>query len=107
MSLSFYIDYNGQCEAAFNFYATHLGGKIGTMLRAKVVHANIRIEGVEIAGADVDPDQYSKPAGFYVLLGVDSADKVRSGLAGRRDTELGQRGERCRRRDRRQRRQEW
>lgn len=69
MSLSFHIDYNGQCEAAFNFYATHLGGKIGTMLRArdapvpiqylsqgdKIVHANIRIDGVEIAGADVDP----------------------------------------------------
>ena len=92
MSLSFHIDYNGQCEEAFSFYATHLGGKIGTMLRAsdapvptphisqgdKIVHANIRIEGVEIAGADVDPNKYSKPAGFYVLLGVDSAEKIRS-----------------------------
>ena len=92
MSLSFHIDYNGQCEEAFNFYAEHLGGKIGTMLRVKdapipassasredkIVHANIRIDGVELAGADVDPIKYERPKGFYVLIGVDSETKVRS-----------------------------
>jgi PhnB protein len=92
MSLSFHIDYNGQCEEAFNFYAEHLGGTIGTMLRVrdaplpvssashgeKIVHANIRIDGVELAGADVNPTSYEKPKGFYVLLGVDSEAKVRS-----------------------------
>ena len=92
MSLSFHIDYNGQCEEAFKFYAEHLGGTIGTMLRVrdaplpvsstshgdKIVHANIRIDGVELAGADVDPISYEKPKGFYVLLGVDSEAKVRS-----------------------------
>ena len=92
MSLSFHIDYNGQCEDAFNFYATHLGGTIGTMLRVKdapmpatsasdgnkIVHANISIDGVELAGADIDPNTYEKPRGFYVLLGVDSEAKVRS-----------------------------
>jgi PhnB protein len=35
MSLSFHIDFNGQCEEAFSFYAKHLGGKIGTMLHVK------------------------------------------------------------------------
>lgn len=44
----------------------------------KIVHANICIDGVEIAGADVDPDRYMIPKGFYVLLGVDSEDKVKS-----------------------------
>lgn len=92
MGLSFHIDFNGQCEEAFNFYAKNLGGKIGTMLRVKdspvpasseshgekIVHANICIDGVEIAGADVDPDRYVIPKGFYVLLGVDSEDKVKS-----------------------------
>ena len=92
MSLSFHIDFNGQCEEAFNFYAEHLGGQIGTMLRLKdapipassashgdrIVHANISIDGVELAGADVDPTRYEKPKGFYVLLGVDSEAKVRS-----------------------------
>jgi len=92
MSLSFHIDFNGQCEEAFNFYARHLSGKIGTMLRVKdspvpalseahgetIVHANIRIDGVELAGADVDASRYEKPKGFYVLLGVDSEEKVKT-----------------------------
>lgn len=92
MSLSFHIDFNGQCEAAFSFYADNLGGRIGTMHRVKdapatassashgqkIVHANICIDGVEIAGADVEPDRYETPRGFHVLLGVDSEEKVRS-----------------------------
>jgi PhnB protein len=90
MSLSFHIDFNGQCEEAFNFYADHLGGKIGTMLKVKdspvpavsashgekIVHANISIDGVELAGADVDASRYERPRGFYVLLDVDAEDKV-------------------------------
>ena len=92
MSLSFHIDFNGQCEEAFAFYAAHLGGKIGMMLRVKdspvpamseahgesIVHANISIDGVDLAGADVDASRYEKPMGFYVLLGVDSEEKVRT-----------------------------
>jgi PhnB protein len=90
MSLSFHIDYNGECEDAFRFYAAALGGRIGTMLRVAdspvppsatrpgryIVHANISIGGVELAGADVEAHQYRRPAGFYVLLGLDSDDKV-------------------------------
>jgi PhnB protein len=90
MSLSFHIDFNGDCEEAFHFYAAHLGGTIGTMLKIAdspipalptrpgrhVVHANIRIDGVELAGADVEAHRYTRPAGFYVLLGVDADDKV-------------------------------
>jgi len=90
MSLSFHIDYDGECEEAFHFYAECLGGKIGTMLKVAdspipasatrpghhIVHANICIDGVELAGADVEAHQYNKPAGFYVLLGLDSEDKV-------------------------------
>jgi len=92
MSLSFHINFNGQCEQAFSFYAEHLGGKIGTMLRVKdspvqalseahgktIVHANICIDGVDLAGADVDSSVYEKPKGFYVLLGVDSEEKVKT-----------------------------
>ena len=92
MSLSFHIDYNGECEEAFNFYAKHMGGTVGTMLRVAdaplpvtasrpdhfIVHANILLEGVELAGADVEKSEYQKPRGFYVLLGVDSDAKVDS-----------------------------
>jgi PhnB protein len=90
MSLSFHIDFNGECEEAFHFYAAHLGGTIGTMLKVAdapipastarpgrhVVHANICIDGVELAGADVEAQHYKRPTGFYVLLGVDSEEKV-------------------------------
>ena len=43
-----------------------------------IVHANICIDGVELAGADVGPDRYENPKGIYVLLGVDSEEKVKS-----------------------------
>jgi PhnB protein len=90
MSLAFHIAFNGQCEEAFRFYAEHLGGRIGTLLRVKdapalasapsegekIIHANIHIDGVEIAGADVSPDRYGTPQGFHVLLGVDAPEKV-------------------------------
>ena len=92
MSLSFHVDFNGQCEEAFCFYAERLGARIGTMLRVKdspvpasseahgrkIVHANILLDGVEIAGADLDPDRYERPRGFYVLLGADSEEKVKT-----------------------------
>lgn len=85
MNISFHINFNGQCREAFEFYAEHLQATIGTMLQFKdspasknvpadwqdkIVHANISIEGVEIAGGDVQPEQYQKPKGFYLLLGV-------------------------------------
>ena len=93
MSLSFHIDFNGQCKEAFEFYAEHLNGTIGTMLefkdspvaanvpkewQHKIVHANIVIEGMELAGADVKPEQYQKPKGFNILLGVNTESTVKS-----------------------------
>jgi PhnB protein len=93
MSLSFHINFNGQCKEAFEFYAKHLNGTIGTMLefkdspiaahvakewQHKIVHANIVIEGIELAGADVKPEQYQKPKGFNILLGVKTESTVKS-----------------------------
>jgi PhnB protein len=43
-----------------------------------IVHANICIDGVELAGADVEAHNYKRPTGFYVLLGVDLEEKVDS-----------------------------
>lgn len=93
MSLSFHIGFNGQCQEAFEFYAANLQGIIGTMLQVKdspisqnsstewqhkIVHANISIQGVELAGADLKPEQYQKPKGFYLLLGLSTEDAVKS-----------------------------
>ncbi len=93
MSLSFHISFNGQCQEAFEFYAESLQGVIGTMLQVKdspisehypadwqhkIVHANIVIHGIELAGADVKPEQYQKPQGFSLLLGCTTEDSVKS-----------------------------
>ncbi|MBC3765557.1 VOC family protein [Neptunicella marina] len=92
MSLSLHIDFNGNCQQAFEFYAANLQGKIGTMLQVKdsplaqqessewqdkIVHANINIHNIELAGADVKPKQYHKPRGFYLLLGLTSESAVK------------------------------
>lgn len=92
MGISFHINFNGQCKDAFEYYAQKLDGKIGTMLQFKdspvsssvaesrkneVVHANICIEGVEFSGADLDSKLYEKPRGFYVLLSVNTEEKVK------------------------------
>lgn len=93
MSLSFHLDFKGQCQDAFEYYAEHLGGAIGMMLKYKdspasssvgadwqnkVVHANISLEGVELAGADLPPEQYRAPSGFYLLLGASTEERVQS-----------------------------
>ncbi|HRH77336.1 MAG TPA: VOC family protein [Cellvibrionaceae bacterium] len=96
MSLSFHINFNDQCQAAFEWYAQVLNGQIGTLLKFKdspaaasvaayrqdkIVHANILIEGVEIAGADVETRQYSAPSGFFILLGLMDAARVQAVFA--------------------------
>ena len=76
MQVSFHLVFGGQCEAAFQFYERALGGKI--------VHANIAVGATVLAGADVLPEQYVKPQGFYVLLSVDDAvdaERIFSALA--------------------------
>jgi PhnB protein len=88
MQVSFHLVFGGQCEAAFQFYERALGGKIVNILtyghspmaeqvppewRGKVVHANFAVGETVLAGADVLPDKYVRPQGFYVLLGVNDA----------------------------------
>lgn len=92
MSISFHIDFNGHCQEAFEYYAEQLGGTIGPMFQfkdtpaassvpadwqEKIVHASIVIEGVELAGIDLLPEQYQKLRGFSLLLGVSAEDRVK------------------------------
>ncbi len=99
MQVSFHLVFGGQCEAAFQFYERALGGKIVDILsygnspmaeqippewRGKIVHATFAVGVTVLAGADVLPEQYVKPQGFYVLLSVDDtmdAERIFSALA--------------------------
>jgi PhnB protein len=99
MELSPHLTFCGQCEEAFGFYERLLGGKIVTMLtygnspmadqvspewRGKIVHASLTVVDRVLTGADVLPEQYERPQGFYVLLGIDEpadAERVFRALA--------------------------
>jgi PhnB protein len=91
--------FNGQCEAAFTFYAQHLNATIVGVARYagspmagsvppewgdKVMHGSIAVGDTIIAGADVHSLHYRQPRGFSVLLGVaipEDADRIFQALA--------------------------
>jgi PhnB protein len=85
MRLNTYLHFNGQCEAAFKFYAQLLGGKIDFMMpfagspaegqvppefRNKILHATLRIGDAVLMASDAPPGRFSQPQGFSVSLHV-------------------------------------
>jgi len=67
-----YLNFNGQCEAAFKFYERCLGGKIAAMIahagtpaeehvppewRDKILHARLTVGDAVRMGSDVPPDR--------------------------------------------------
>jgi PhnB protein len=99
MQLNPYLTFNGQCEAAFKFYETCLGGKIVMMMtygespmseatplawRGKIIHATFSLDDQELSGVDLPPEQYREPRGFFVVLNVEDAaqaDRIFTTLA--------------------------
>jgi PhnB protein len=99
MQTSLHLNFNGQCDAAFKFYESHLGGKIEFMMayegspaagqvpadwRKKVLHASLRLGGQVLMGCDAPASCYQQPQGFSVSLQTkdpDEADRVYSILA--------------------------
>jgi len=93
MQLNPYLTFNGQCEAAFKFYAQCLDGKIEFMMtyeskreeypvpaewREKILHATLKVGDQILNGADALPDLYQTPQGFRLTLGLkDPADAER------------------------------
>lgn len=86
MDFSLHLVFDGNCRAAFEFYAQVFGGQIATMLtygdspmasqvptehHSRIVHASLTVAGRELAGADALPDDFEPPRGFYVLLHPD------------------------------------
>jgi PhnB protein len=81
-----YLFYQDKCEAAFNYYAKVLGGKIDAMLRASeappdmpaapgrektIMHARMSLPGGSILMAsDAPPEQFHKPQGFSMSLTI-------------------------------------
>ena len=85
MHVNPYLNFNGQCEAAFKFYEKVLGGKItfsmtwGEMPGADqfpaetdklIMHATISVGDQSLMGADSPPGRYEKPKGMNVSIHV-------------------------------------
>lgn len=89
MKITTYLNFDGQCAEAFDFYADLFGGQITfsqtfgeTPMKDmfpghedKILHATLHIGDQEIMGSDVPPGRYTKPAGFGVTIA--SSDLVR------------------------------
>lgn len=83
MQLDIYVNYRGNCEEAFRFYARHLDGRITGIVRHseqpnpgvaadwgdKVLHARIEIGNTMLMGADIPSAEPMRSA--YLTLTVD------------------------------------
>ena len=91
MDICPYLDFNGECEAAFTFYEQCLGGTLGPIFRYagtpladqvpadwqdKVMHASLKVGNQVLMGADVAPDRYQAPKGFSLSLQLTDTDEA-------------------------------
>jgi len=98
MKLYTQLNFGGNCEAAFRFYETHLGGKITTMMNQSqapnapappgagtaIIHARMDIGDTVLIGNDVPADTFQKMRSVYLYLSVGSpaeAERVHTLLA--------------------------
>lgn len=85
MEVSPYLNFNGNCEAAFKFYEQHLGGKIETVHTFagspmenlfppnwgnKIMHIHMKVGSTVLMGSDAPPERYQPPQGFFVSLSL-------------------------------------
>jgi PhnB protein len=84
MQLNPYLHFNGDCEAAFQFYESALGAKIECLLahegtpaedhvpaewRKKILHGKMTLNGQTVMASDCPPGYYQQPQGFSINLG--------------------------------------
>jgi PhnB protein len=99
MQLNPYLNFNGDCEAAFQFYERTLGGKVDCLIlhegtpaenqvpmewRKKVLHGRINVNGQIIMASDCPPERYVRPQGFSIMLGYTEpgeAERIFTALA--------------------------
>jgi len=99
MNLNPYLNFEGTCREAMEFYAKILGGKILAMMtfadmpsdqspspetRDMIVHARIAIGDEVLMASDAPSDRFEKPQGFSVTLNIKDpaeAERVYNALA--------------------------
>ena len=99
MQLNPYLSFDGQCEAAFKFYAEALGGQVLMTLtygetpmsdqtpadwRGKIAHTRMSVGGTMLMGSDSPPDRFEPMKGVTIALGIEEpaeAERVFQALA--------------------------
>jgi PhnB protein len=91
MQVNPYLNFDGNCEAAFKFYAESLGGTIDALMphegtpaeehapadwRKKILHASMRVGGTVLMGSDMPANSYRRPQGFAVSLNTVTTEEA-------------------------------
>jgi PhnB protein len=88
MKLNTFLNYGGNCEAAFRFYEQHLGGAITMLMRRaeqpdqpvtwpgweqSIQYAIMNIGETQLMASDVPPDRFQPMRSVYLSLTVETA----------------------------------
>lgn len=93
-----YLNFNGNCKIAFEFYANVFGGKLdmqtfgdspmadqaGPSWKDKIIHARLTIGNAVLMASDAPDERFERPQGFSVSITIDSpaeADRIFAALA--------------------------
>ncbi len=91
MQMSPYLNFKGECEAAFKFYERCLGARLGQLFRyagspmagdvpadfqEKIMHGSVTVGDQVLMGADVVLERYEVPSGFSLSLQIRSVDEA-------------------------------
>ncbi|MEL6453709.1 MAG: VOC family protein [Cyanobacteria bacterium J06623_5] len=99
MKLVPYLNFDGDCEAAFTFYEKVFDGQVGDKMihggspmeaevppewRDKIMHISMQIGDQTIMGSDTPPSYFEQPRGMSVSVQIDDpqkAEKIFTALA--------------------------
>ena len=91
MKLNPYLNFNGNCRAAFSYYEQHLGGKVQMMMThaegppnpnippewgTAVLHAQIQLGEDVLMASDVPPARHQPMRSAYLYLGLTSVEEA-------------------------------
>lgn len=90
MEICTYLNFNGNCDEAFAFYAKALGGTIARLdkwgdspmkdqvppaMHNAVLHARLQVGSQVLMGSDAPPDRFAAAKGISVTLNVKGFDE--------------------------------
>lgn len=99
MQVNPYLNFDGNCREAFEFYAQTFGGTINAMIphggspienevprewHDLIMHANLKVGNTVLMASDSPPGQHRAPQGLYVNISIEEpadADRIFAALS--------------------------